>query len=135
MTDATLISVVDDDESIRDSTGSLLRSAGYDVATFESGECFLESSALSETRCLILDIRMPGMSGLELQRRVSLSDSGVPVIFVTAHEDRTNRELAINAGASDFFHKPFSAAALLKAVDTALKMSTGRLAAGAQTDS
>ena len=116
-----LISVVDDDESIRDSTRTLLRSAGYDVATFESGELFLESGALHETGCLVLDIRMPGMSGLELQRRVNLSDHGVPVIFVTAHDDKTNRTLAIDAGASEFFQKPFSANAFLAAVHTALK--------------
>lgn len=121
MTDAALISVVDDDESIRDSTGSLLRSMGYEVATFESGELFLESGTLPETRCLILDIRMPGMSGLELQRRVNLLDSDVPVIFVTAHGDRTNRKLAIDAGAADFFQKPFSANVFLAAIDSALK--------------
>jgi len=121
MTGNSLISVVDDDESIRDSTRTLLRSAGYDVATFESGELFLESGALPETRCLVLDIRMPGMSGLELQRRVNLSDSRVPIIFVTAPDDKANRKLAIDAGASEFFHKPFSAHAFLTAVGTALK--------------
>jgi FixJ family two-component response regulator len=126
LTAGSLISVVDDDESIRDSTRTLLRSAGYEVGTFESGELFLESDTLPATRCLVLDIRMPGMSGLELQRRVNLSDSGVPVIFVTAHEDRTNRKLAIDAGASDFFQKPFSATAFLTAIDTALKNCADR---------
>ena len=126
MTASSLISVVDDDESIRDSTRTLLRSAGYKVATFESGELFLASDTLPETRCLVLDIRMPGMSGLELQRQVNLSDSSVPVIFVTAHDDKANRKLATDAGASDFFHKPFSANAFLTAVNTALKNSAGR---------
>ena len=126
MIDGALISVVDDDESIRDSTRTLLRSAGYAVATFESGELFLESGTLPETRCLVLDIRMPGMSGLELQRRVNLSDSSVPVIFVTAHDDKANRKLAIDAGASEMFQKPFSANAFLTAVDTAVKSSADR---------
>ena len=123
MTDGILISVVDDDESIRDSTKTLLRSAGYDVATFPSGESFLESEVLPETRCLILDIRMPGMSGLELQRRVKLSASGVPVIFVTAHNDQGNRKLAMDGGASGLFQKPFSAHAFLTAVHMALQKS------------
>ena len=122
----SLISVVDDDESIRDSTRTLLRSAGYEVATFESGELFLESGTLPETRCLVLDIRMPGMSGLELQRRVNLSDCCVPVIFVTAHDDKENRKLAFDAGASEVFQKPFSANAFLTAVDTALNDSADR---------
>jgi two-component system response regulator FixJ len=134
MTGNSLISVVDDDESIRDSTRTLLRSAGYDVATFESGELFLESGALPETRCLVLDIRMPGMSGLELQRRVNLSDSRVPIIFVTAHDDKANRKLAIDAGASEFFHKPFSAHAFLAAVGTALKNRADRHAATTRAD-
>ena len=121
MTAGSLISVVDDDESIRDSTRTLLRSVGYEVATFESGELFLESNTLPEIRCLVLDIQMPGMSGLELQRRVNLSDSSVPVIFVTAHDDRANRKLAIDAGAFEVFQKPFSANAFLTAVDMALK--------------
>ena len=134
MTASSLISVVDDDESIRDSTRALLRSAGYAVATFESGELFLESGTLPETRCLILDIRMPGMNGLELQRRVNLSDSNVPVIFVTAHDDRANRKLAIDAGASEVFQKPFSANAFLTAVETALKDSADRPSGGTPTD-
>lgn len=127
MTTSSLISIVDDDESIRDSTKTLLRSAGYEVATFESGELFLESNTLPETRCLILDIRMPGMSGLELQRRVNLSDSNVPVIFVTADDDKMNRKVAIDAGASEVFQKPFSANGFLTAVDTALRNSIVRI--------
>ena len=116
----TLVSVVDDDESVRDSTKTLLRSAGYKVATFESGELFLESDTLAETECLVLDMRMPGMDGLELQRRLSISDSGVPIIFVTAHGDKRSRQLAIDGGASDFFQKPFAASAFLAAIRTAL---------------
>ena len=117
----TLISVVDDDESIRDSTRILLRSVGYTVATFESGELFLQSDARSQTECLILDMRMPGMDGLELQRQLNTSDASVPIIFVTAHDDRKRRQLALDAGASNFFQKPFAAVDFLAAVRTALK--------------
>lgn len=116
----TLVSVVDDDESVRDSTKTLLRSAGYKVATFESGELFLNSDTLSETECLVLDMRMPGMDGLEVQRRMTVSDAGVPIIFVTAHGDKGSRQLAIDGGASDFFQKPFPAGEFLEAVRIAL---------------
>jgi len=123
LTARSLISVVDDDQSIRDSTRTLLRSAGYEVATFESAELFLKSHTLPETRCLVLDIRLPGMSGLELQRQVSLAHSSVPVIFVTAHDDKAYRKLATDAGASEVFQKPFSANAFLTAVNMALNNS------------
>lgn len=116
----TLVSIVDDDESVRDSTNTLLRSAGYRVATFESGELFLKSDTLSETQCLVLDMCMPGMDGLELQRRLSVSDAGVPIIFVTAHDDKARRQLALDGGASDFFQKPFVANEFLAAIRLAL---------------
>ena len=116
----TVISVVDDDESARESTKVLLRSAGYKVATFESGELFLKSDARSDTRCLVLDMCMPGMDGLELQRRLSVPDGGVPIIFVSARDDKRRREQAIEGGASDFFQKPFAASEFLAAIRTAL---------------
>lgn len=118
---ATLISVVDDDESVRDSTQTLLRSAGYTVATFESGELYLKSDTRWQTECLILDMRMPGMDGLELQRRLSGSDTGVPIIFMTAHGDERSRELAIGGGAWHFFQKPFAAREFLDAVQSAVQ--------------
>ena len=121
MTATNLVSVVDDDVSVRDSTKRLLRSVGYNVETFESGEEFLESSSVSATDCLILDIRMPGLDGLELQRRLNVSAARVPIIFVTAHDDKTNRQLAFDAGASDFFQKPFVAKDFLAAVHDALE--------------
>lgn len=124
MKDGTLIAVVDDDESVRDSTKTLLRSVGYEVATFESGELFLESGTVSETRCLILDIRMPGISGLDVQRRVNFAAPRIPIIFVTAHDDKMNRKLATDAGAADFFHKPFLASDFLAAVHKALNNSS-----------
>ena len=119
-TDANMIAIVDDDESIRDSTKTLLRSAGYQVATFESAEAFLESGAIAETECIILDVRMPGMSGLELQRRLNASDAGIPIVFVTAHDDASSRRSAIQAGAVDFLTKPFEAKTLIAAIQTAL---------------
>jgi FixJ family two-component response regulator len=121
----TIISVVDDDESVRDSFRSLLRSAGYEVEVFESSEVFLESGAASQSGCLILDIRMPGMNGLELQRQLNLSHSKVPIIFVTSYDDTTHRQLAMDEGASDFFHKPVPASNFLRAIETALENRRG----------
>ena len=118
----SVISIVDDDESVRVATKALLRSAGYDVETFASAEVFLESGALRETECLILDVRMPGVDGLELQRRLNLAKSAVPIIFVTAHDDKAKQRTAIEAGAADFFHKPFKGDALLEAIQSALKI-------------
>ena len=114
------ISVVDDDESIRDSTRTLLRSAGYTVATFSSAELFLDSAGPARTRCIILDIRMPGMDGLELQRRLKSSQISVPIIFLTAHDDARSRRMALEQGAADFLCKPFDPKTLLAAVETAL---------------
>jgi FixJ family two-component response regulator len=122
--DVRRISVVDDDVSIRDSTKTLLRSAGYEVATFASAELFLDSGAIAETECLILDVRMPGMDGLELQRRLNDSSAGVPIIFITAHDDARSRRRAIDGGALDFLCKPFEANALVAAVQTALARHT-----------
>ncbi len=121
LTETKLVSVVDDDESIRDSTRTLLRSVGHRVATFPSAETFLDSGALAETKCLVLDIRMPGMDGLELQRRLMSSGAEVPIVFVTAHDDQPNRHQAEEAGAAGFLCKPFDASALLTVVETALK--------------
>src|SRR5271169_6349956 len=92
--DGFVISIVDDDESIRDSTRQLLRSAGYQVATFDSAESFLDAGAVDKAECIILDVRMPGMDGLELQRRLNASGSEVPIVFVTAHDDASSRRQA-----------------------------------------
>lgn len=116
-----VISIVDDDESVRAATKALLRSAGHDVRTFASAELFLQSVDIRETECLILDVRMPNMDGLELQRRLKTGGSSIRVIFVSGEADRANREAAIEAGAVDFFHKPFDANLLLVAVQAALK--------------
>ena len=115
-----VIGVIDDDESIRDSVKALLRSAGYRVMTYESAEFFLESGAAAGTACLILDIRMPGMDGPELQLRLRAASSRIPIIFVTAHEDSPVRERVLRAGAVEVLNKPFLPDALLASVQVAL---------------
>jgi FixJ family two-component response regulator len=114
------VSIVDDDESIRQATRALLRSVGFEVRTFASAESFLEADAIRETDCLVLDVRMPGIDGFELQRRLNEAQSQVPIIFVTAHNDSPNRAMAMNAGAKNFFHKPFEANAFVAAIHAAL---------------
>jgi CheY-like chemotaxis protein len=115
-----LISIVDDDESIRAATKTLLRSVGYEVGTFSSADDLLNSGALEKTRCLILDVRMPGVDGLELQRRLQRDGIHVPIIFITGHDDGPLRRRALDAGAIDLLHKPFEATALLARVSIAL---------------
>ncbi len=114
------IAVVDDDESVREALRGLLRSAGFGAETYGSAEEFLRSGGLEETECLILDVRMPGMGGLELQRKLSAADCRVPIIFITAHDDEDARARALKAGAIDVLHKPFSEEALLSGIHTAL---------------
>jgi FixJ family two-component response regulator len=116
-----VISVVDDDESIRQSLGGLMRSVGFGVKVFSSAEEFLNSGDPRNTGCLILDVRMPGMDGFELQRRLEASQYEIPVIFITAHGDEELRRRALIAGAVDYLLKPFTEEALLSAVQAALK--------------
>jgi FixJ family two-component response regulator len=115
-----LVSVVDDDESIRESLDGLLKSLGYETAVFSSAESFLSSEALAKTDCLILDVRMPGMSGPELQRELINRHQEIPIIFITSHgtEDVTARVMA--DGAVSCLLKPFSEDSLLKAISQAL---------------
>ncbi len=115
-----LIAVVDDDHSIRESLGGLFRSVGFAAQGFASAAAFLQSHDLPETDCVVLDVRMPGMSGLEVQRRLVASHPDVPVIFMTAHDDARTRSQALSGGAVDYLIKPFSEAALLDAVRAAL---------------
>jgi len=117
----TLVCVVDDDFLARESTTRLLRSFKFNVKALASAEEFLNSDCLAETACLILDVRMPGMSGLELQRQLAVSNSDLPIIFITAHEDEDQRRQALEAGAVAFLYKPLFEEALLDAIDTALK--------------
>lgn len=115
-----MVSVVDDDESVRDSTKALLRSAGYQVKTYASAELFLDSGALAETECVVLDLGLPGIGGLEMQRRLKRSHPEAQIVFLTAHDDARNRRLAMEGGAVDFLSKPFEANALVTAVRTAI---------------
>jgi FixJ family two-component response regulator len=115
-----LIAVVDDDDSVRESLRGLLRSVRFGVEVFASAEEFLKSDRMRATDCLILDVRMPGMSGLELQCRLVSSHPEMPVIFVTSHGDEELRSRALRCGAVDYLLKPFSEEALLSAVQKAL---------------
>ena len=116
-----LISVVDDDHSVRESLARLIRSVGYGVRVFGSAEEFLDVGLEFKTDCVILDIRMPGMSGLELQRELSSSNRKLPLIFITAHgSDADVRASALRAGAVDYLLKPLREEEVLEAIDTAL---------------
>ena len=116
-----LVLVVDDDDLMRSSTRRLLRLAGFRVEAFASAEELLMSGRAEETACLILDLRMPGMDGLQLQRHLAAQGRHIPIIFITAHENQDLRMEALRAGAIDFLQKPFSEEALLKAIRNALK--------------
>ena len=116
-----LISIVDDDDALRTSLENLIRSVGLRTQGFTSAEAFLSSNHVPETRCLVLDMRMAGMSGLELQRQMAAAKSPIPIIFITAHEDDAQRTRALEAGALAFLHKPFYEEELLNAIEAALK--------------
>jgi FixJ family two-component response regulator len=115
-----LVGIVDDDESVRNSISSLLRSSGYRTLMFESAEAFLESERIGDADGLVLDVKMPGLSGIELQRRLRDMNCSVPIIFVTAHADDELREAALAQGAVAFFGKPFNDEALLGVLSTAV---------------
>jgi FixJ family two-component response regulator len=112
---------VDDDFRFRESMESLVESAGFEPLVFSSAEAFLESGKLAEAICLITDLRMPGMDGIELQRRVRLERPKLPIIFITAHYDDESRRRALGGGAVKFMHKPFDAADLLTAINRAVR--------------
>jgi two-component system response regulator FixJ len=115
------VSVVDDDESVRQALAGLLRSAGFQVSTFASAEEFVASAQLGESRCLILDLRLPGMSGLELQQRLANEGRRLPIVILTAHGDEEARARALKAGVVAFMPKPFDGEVLLRTVEAALK--------------
>ena len=121
MSEIPLIAVVDDDEAIREAIQSLIRSVGLRAAVFASAEDFLHAGQLQATACLIVDVRMPGMSGLELQERLATANRSIPTIFITAHGGEEARERALRAGAVDFLDKPFSDEALLRAIEAVLR--------------
>ncbi|SRR6266849_1982854 len=120
MSAAPLISIVDDDDSLRNSLNNLIRSVGFRAQGFSSAEAFLHSNQLHDTACLILDVRMPGMSGLDLQRQMVADNSRIPIVFITSHGDDNARTRALEAGAVAFLYKPFREEALFKAIDSAL---------------
>ncbi len=115
-----LISIVDDDESVRVAMASLVRSAGFAARAFASAEAFLQSPELDETACLISDVQMPGISGLELQSRLASQNRRTPIIMITAFPDDRVQEKALKAGAVCFLRKPFEAETLIQCLGRAL---------------
>ena len=122
MAESPKIAVIDDDESVRDALQSFLKSVGFRAESFASAAEFLSSGQLLGLACLILDVRMPGMSGIELQDRLIASHDGVPIIFISAHADEDARARALASGAIAFLVKPFSDKALLDAIDVAVRL-------------
>ena len=112
----TTIFVVDDDDFVRDASRALLKSAGFKVEVFESAKAFLNSDYHQKEGLLVLDVRMPGMSGLELQRQLAESGVAIPIVFITAHEDNQAHAKAMSAGAIAFLQKPFEDRTLLDAI-------------------
>jgi FixJ family two-component response regulator len=121
---SNLISIVDDDESVRRTTKLLIESFGYRAAAFESGETFLKSGQLNETSCLVVDVQMPGMNGLQLQSHLAAAGYSIPIIFITAYGDKSRRR-ALQAGAVALLEKPFNDEQLLKSIRSALKDQKG----------
>jgi FixJ family two-component response regulator len=122
MAKRSLVSVVDDDESVRESLPDLLRQFGFGVQAFSSAEAFLASQVVNETRCLILDVAMPGMSGPDLHQELRRRRQEIPILFITAQRNETLRPRVLADGAVECLFKPFSEAALLDALDAALRM-------------
>jgi FixJ family two-component response regulator len=116
-----MIAIVDDDRSVREAAKTLIRSLGYATATFESAEEFLESGQLRDIACLITDVQMPGMSGVDLQNHLTANGHSTPVIFVTAYPEESVRVRALDAGAFGFLSKPFTEESLIECLDRALE--------------
>jgi FixJ family two-component response regulator len=120
-----VISIVDDDESVREATKGLVRSFGYVAATFASAEEFLQSDHVRDTSCLISDVQMSGLSGVELQDRLNAAGHRVPIIFITAFPEERIRSRVLKAGACGFLTKPFNDDSLFECLDMALKSHDG----------
>jgi len=121
LTKTGIIAIVDDDEPLREALGSVMKAAGFTTNTFASAEEFLNLTDRRNVACLILDVRLPGMSGVELQKRLADTKSQIPVIFVTAHGDASLRDLVMKAGAAGFLNKPVRSDALLREICAALR--------------
>jgi FixJ family two-component response regulator len=121
MQERAFIAVVDDDESVRESLPDLLREFGHEAGAFSSAEEFLASGCVVRTTCLVLDVAMPGMSGLDLQRELGRRGQGIPIIFITAHADEATRLQLRERGAVECLLKPFSDTALQEALNTVLQ--------------
>jgi FixJ family two-component response regulator len=115
-----LISIIDDDESVRRTTTRLIESFGFQAAAFESAEIFLSSHHLNDAACLIVDVRMPGMNGLQLQSQLATAGCRIPLIFITGYDDKESRQRAMLAGAVAFLGKPFTDEQLLQGIRSAL---------------
>lgn len=120
-----VISIIDDDESVRDATQRLVRSLGFSAHTFASPEEYLQSPRLNDTACLIADVQMPGMSGVDLQSHLAAQGRYTPMIFITAFPDERIRARAMQAGAVAFLSKPFDGPTLIHCLDKALKGPDG----------
>jgi FixJ family two-component response regulator len=116
-----VISIIDDDKVVREAVGTLVESLGYATATFASANEYLGSDILQDTKCLITDLNMPGMSGIDLQGRLARDGHHTPIIFMTAYFDEKVRAQALNAGALGFLRKPFASQALIECLETALQ--------------
>jgi len=123
---SVLIGVVDDDASVRRSTQLLLESFGFEVAAFDSADALLAFARSGGISCLIADVQMPGMNGLQLQSSLTESGSSIPIVFITAYEDAVSRQQAMNAGAAAFLSKPFNDDQLLHAIELALRRHVDR---------
>jgi FixJ family two-component response regulator len=121
LTKVPMISIVDDDEAVREATKGLVRSLGYDAATFATAEDFLRSNRVHETSCLITDVQMPCLSGVELQSHLLAQGDRTPVIFITAFPEERTRARAMKAGAIGFLSKPFEEESLIQHLHAALK--------------
>lgn len=115
-----IVVAVEDDRRVRESVESLIESAGYVPVTFSSGEEFLRSGSLAAATCVITDVRMPGMDGIEVQRRIRLERPELPVIFISGRYNAETRQKAFDEGAVEFLYKPFEALGLLEVIQTAL---------------
>jgi FixJ family two-component response regulator len=122
MNRCALVSVVDDDESVRESLPSLLKEAGFAARAFSSAEEFLTSNCIDETKCLLLDISLPGMSGPDLQQELKRRRHEIPIVFITSQEDEAIRPRLREQGAVDCLFKPFSDTALIEAINVALRV-------------